>query len=176
MRPEPRKRLAAIIGAVLVGAAALASLGLAEGAPDAAPAPVDISVAAWLQGQWEGEGFGGRVEEGYSAPRAGAIVGYFRWTVGDEVKLYELCTIVQEGGTLAYRVKHFDAAFKGWEEKDRFHSFAFLRAEEGTLYFDGLTLRRTGPDSMESVVSIRGKDGQARDEVLRYRRVAILRE
>jgi hypothetical protein len=139
--------------------------------PETPPAEADLQVAAWLAGQWEGEGFGGRIEEAYSAPRAGSIVGYFRWSEGDQVRLYELCAIVQEGATLVYRVKHFDAAFEGWEERERYHAFALVRAEPDALYFDGLTLRRTGPETMESIVRIRAEDGSEREETLRYRRV-----
>jgi hypothetical protein len=42
--------------------------------------------------------------------------------------------------------------------------------DKDAWYFDGLTIRRTGPDSAEHIVRIKGKDGKTSEAVLKYRR------
>jgi len=43
--------------------------------------------------------------------------------------------------------------------------------EKDAWYFDGLTVRRDGPDGMVGAVRIESKDGPPREAVFKYRRV-----
>jgi hypothetical protein len=53
-------------------------------------------------------------------------------------------TIVAEGGSISYRLKHFNADLTGWEEKNEVQSFGLVAREGDTWFFDGLTIRRDG--------------------------------
>ena len=84
---------------------------------------------------------------------------------------FEFELINQVGNSLEFWVKHFEPTMIGWEEKDKYVRFPLVAVEKDTWYFDGLTIRRTGPDTAEHIVRIKGKDGSSHEEVLRYRRV-----
>jgi hypothetical protein len=80
-------------------------------------------------------------------------------------------TIVQVGASLEYRLKHFNQDLTGWEEKNQVVTFRLVAVEKDAWYFDGLTVRRDGPDGMVGAVRIDSKDGPPREAVFRYRRV-----
>lgn len=145
-------------------------------APPGTPPPAaTIADAAWLTGAWTGTGLGGQVTEVYSAPAAGQMSAHFEMVADGKVAFYELMQVVEQGGSLVYRLKHFGGDLTGWEDKAGRAAVAFpLVARDGDdLYFDGLTFDRTGPDSMILWVAIKGKDGQAREERFDYRRARV---
>lgn len=136
----------------------------------ASPRNATIDDAAWLAGRWVGEGLGGQVEEVWSPPAGGQMVGHFRLVRNGAPAFYELCLIDVTADGIRLRVKHFNPDFTGWEERDGWHSFAPVGAMPGQLRFEGLTFRREG-DAL--IIDIRITDsatGTTRDEVLRLRR------
>jgi hypothetical protein len=137
------------------------------------PAPAArLADLAWMVGTWEGEGLGGTVLESYSAPAAGQMVGHFRALKPDGSPMfYELVMVAEVGGSLEYRVKHFNPDMTGWEEKAQVVRFPLVAAEKDAWYFDGLTIRRTGADSVTHFVRIGAKDGSRREASFSYRRV-----
>jgi len=142
--------------------------------PGAPAPPARVADLAWLAGAWEGAGIaGGAATEVYSPPAAGQIVGHFRQLRPDgSLWFYEIMSIAEAGGSLHYRLKHFDADLTGWEEKAQVVSFPLVAVEKDAWYFDGLTIRRDGPDGMVAAVRIGSKDGGSREAVFRYRRAA----
>jgi hypothetical protein len=147
-------------------ALALCSVGVAQ-----AQEAVTIEDASWLVGRWEGEGFGGQLEEVWSAPVGNQMVGHFRMIQNGQPAFYEFLLIEEHEGTLRYRVKHFNPDFVGWEEKDGFHEFGWVSATDGELAFDGLVIRRISDDVSDHIIRTRAPDGSVREQVLRYRRV-----
>jgi len=139
--------------------------------PGAAPPPARVEDLAWLQGQWEGPGLAGPATEVYSPPAGGLIVGHFRQLRDDRVWFFEIMTIVQVGPSLEYRLRHFNEDLTGWEEKGTVLKFPLVAVERDVWYFDGLTIRRDGPDGMIGAVRIGNKDGTSREAVIKYRRV-----
>ena len=131
---------------------------------------VTIDAAAWLTGRWIGEGFGGQLEEIWSAPVGGQMIGHFRMVRDGRPIFYELVLMEEHDGGLRYRVKHFDPDFVGWEEKDGFHEFAWVAATPDELRFNGIILRRNGENASDHVIRVRSPDGTERQETLRYRR------
>jgi hypothetical protein len=96
--------LAAVIAMLALGQAAAGAtpntIRLAEGAARPASTIADV---AWLAGSWEGEGLGGTVDEVWSEPGGGAMVGYFRLVkdgkavfCGLRVLDYETASILSE--------------------------------------------------------------------------------
>ena len=139
-------------------------------APGAQSPPARLEDLAWLQGAWEGAGISGPATEVYSGPAGGQIVGHFRQLRGEGIWFYEIMTIAQVGASLEYRLKHFNQDLTGWEEKAQVVRFRLVAVEKDTWYFEGLTIRRDGPDGMIGAVRIDSKDGP-REAVFKYRRV-----
>lgn len=142
-------------------------------APGAASPKASIADAAWASGRWVGEGFGAVVEEVMSPPAGDAMIGHFRAVGKDGPSFYEIVQIREERGSLVYRVKHFNPDLKGWEEKDKTIDFPLVASDREALYFDGLTVKRTGPDEVTHWVRIKGKDGKIEEAKLVYRRAPL---
>jgi len=145
-----------------------------EGAPpvlQAAPAadapPARISAVAWLPGDWTGQGLGGVSEEAWLPPAVGSLAGVYRGSRGGQVSFYELMTVVEAGGSLVFRLKHFAPDLRGWESPERAVEFPLVRAVRSGAYFDGLTYRRTAA-GLESWVLIGLGDGGTRPERFLY--------
>jgi hypothetical protein len=156
----------------LLLAAAPAQAAETRAAPEGhVPPAATVAQLAWLAGIWTGEGIGGaRATEVYSPPGAGSIAGHFVQEDGEGgVEFLELMQIAEIDGSLVYRLKHFDEALVGWEDKDRHVSFPLVAIEPDAVYFSGLTLRREG-DTLISAVLVRQADGSAREYVFRYKR------
>lgn len=140
---------------------------LAEGA--ASPSAT-LGGMAWLAGSWTGEGLGGHVEEIWSPPQAGAMMGMFRLLREGKTAFYELMTLVEENGSLVLRVKHFNPDLTGWEERDKTVDFAFAAMAGDRFFFDGLTFERQGADALTIHVVISAKDGTVHEEAFSYSR------
>lgn len=145
----------------------LLAIPMAQAAP-----PASLGDLAWLQGSWEGEGIGGAPAlEAYSPATGGQMVGHFRQMKADgTVMFYELITIVEEGGSLAYRLKHFNPDLTCWEEKGEVEAFPLTARAGDRFDFSGLVYERTGKDSMTATVVIEGDGGKQETLVFRFRR------
>jgi len=127
---------------------------------------------SFLTGRWTGEGLDGEVEEIWSAPAAGTMVGTFRLVQQGRPTLYEFFALEEHEGTVAFRLKHFDPGpgLPGWEERGRETLFTLVRVEADTAWFHGLTFRRDGPDALTIFLALRGSDQVLREEVFRLTR------
>ena len=136
------------------------------------PPPATAAQLAWLAGIWTGEGIGGApATEVYSPPSGGSVAGHFVQQDGEGgIWFLEIVQIAEVGGSLTYRLKHFDSALVGWEDKAEMESFPLIALEENAAYFDGLTVRREG-DTLISAVLVRQDDGSVEEYVFRYVRV-----
>jgi hypothetical protein len=130
------------------------TLTLAEGAAGPKATVADV---AWLTGHWRGEGLGGTVDEVYSDPAGGAIVGHFRLVRAGKPVFYEIITILEHHGTLELRLKHVNPDMTGWEEKNDFVTFKLAKLEPGAAYFSGLTFKRVGDDTLETYLALRDR-------------------
>lgn len=122
-----------------------------------------LDIVAWLAGgTWRGDGLGGETEESWSTPAAGAMMGMFRLVKPGAdgrkgIAFYEFLTFVEQQGSLALKLKHFNADLTGWEEKDGFVTFRLARVTPDTIYFDGLTFRKEGRDKMTIFLALRDR-------------------
>ena len=140
-------------------------------APGATSPAAKVSDLAWLAGEWTGEGFDSVLHETYSAPIGGQMPGHFYVAKNGKPDMYEFVMIAEVGDSIEYRVRHFNPDMTAWEDKDRFVKFPLVAVDRDSWYFDGLTIRRTGPDAADHIVRVKGKDGKTSEAVLRYRRV-----
>jgi hypothetical protein len=138
-----------------------------QAAPGGDLPPARASSAAWLAGDWVGQGLGGVSEEAWLLPAAGSLAGVYRGSRGGQVTFYELMTVVEAGGSLSFRLKHFAPDLRGWESPERAVEFPLVHTPRSALYFDGLTYRRTA-EGIESWVVIGLGDGGTRPERFRY--------
>jgi hypothetical protein len=138
-----------------------------QATPGADAPPARTSAASWLAGDWIGQGLGGISEEAWLCPAAGSLAGVYRGTRSGQVSFYELMTVVEAAGSLAFRLKHFAPDLRGWESPERAVEFPLVRTARSTLYFDGLTYRRTA-EGIESWVVIGVGDGGTRPERFLY--------
>lgn len=138
-----------------------------QAAPGGDLPPARASSAEWLSGDWVGQGLGGVSEEAWLLPAAGSLAGVYRGSRGGQVTFYELMTVVEAGGSLSFRLKHFAPDLRGWESPERAVEFPLVRTARSALYFDGLTYRRTA-EGIESWVVIGLGDGGTRPERFLY--------
>ena len=103
------------------------------------PAQGRLDKLSFLEGSWSAEKWGGQVEEYWSKPAAGNIIGMFRFYVDDELKFTEHFLIVEEEEKIILKLRHFHSDFISWEEKDEYLTFELLEAKENYAQFKGLS-------------------------------------
>lgn len=115
--------------------------------------------ASLLVGSWTGTAFGSRFEEVWNPPSAGSMVGMYKVYDGNEVSFYELMLITEESGSLKLKVKHFNADFSAWEEKEEFVTFELVKFSENELHFSGLSFYKRNDDLMDGYIVMKnGED------------------
>ena len=130
-----------------------------------------LSDIAWLTGHWRGPALGGMSEEVWSDPEANSMMGMYRLMKDGQVVFYEIMSIQPDGGSLVLALKHFNADLTGWEEKVEVRRFRLLKLTPTAAYFEGMTFRQFGPDTVRVQLAIEQRDGTAREEEFRYTRV-----
>ena len=136
--------------------------------PDQRPAAT-LADVSWLVGSWTGEAFGNNFEEVWNPPSAGSMVGMFKLLDGEQVSFYELVLLVEEQGSLSLKVRHFNADFSAWEEKEDYVDFRFIRSEEDAVHFSGISFYRISDDVIHVYLVLH--DGEKIwEEELIYRR------
>jgi hypothetical protein len=141
-------------------------------AADAPRPKARVADLAWLVGRWEGQGLGGTMDEVWSEPAGGAMVGYFRLVKDGKPVFYEIMTLLEVEDSVEMRLKHVNPDMTGWEEKNGYVTFRLVRQDATGAYFEGLTFRRVGADGIEGFIALRDKaSGTVREEKLTYRRV-----
>jgi len=121
--------------------------------------PAKISDVNWLRGYWQGEVWGGDMEENWSAASAGSMQAAVKFSKNAQVKFYELITLSEYKNSLVLRLKHFSHELQGWEEKDEMMTFNLVKLTQNAAYFDGYTYRLVSPDELHVFVVI-DEDGQ----------------
>ncbi len=105
--------------------------------PATAPAmPATIDNLAWMAGSWYGTVDGDPVDEHWSTPAGGVMMGMFRWLKNSRLYLYELLAIEPDANGLVLRLKHFDRGLNGWEEKGMAIAYPLVNAGEQEAAFE----------------------------------------
>ena len=126
---------------------------LAEG--ESRPAAT-LDDAAFLVGRWvPGPRSAKRMEESWSAPTGGSMVGTFKLFDGDEPAMYEIMLLTVEDGTLSLKVKHFNPDFTAWEDKEDYVNFRLVAKADGELHFGGLSFYRRSDDRLDGYIVMR---------------------
>jgi hypothetical protein len=128
------------------------------------PAAGTLADVAWLAGHWTGPGLGGQCEEIWVAPLAGCkeMMGMFRCVRDGTIVITEHMALVEADGSLALKIRHFDATFNAREDKDKPAVFKLVKLDKGVAYFDGLTIRKNDV-GVSIYVAMKTKDGTVRE-------------
>jgi hypothetical protein len=124
----------------------------------------------WIAGHWQGEAFGGIVEEIWSPASGGSMMCVFRLINNDQVSFFEICTITEEEGSLILRIKHFHPDLKGWEEKDETVDFPLVKFSGSRAWFSGFTFERINDREMNVYVQTGDEQGQEKEVKFNYKR------
>lgn len=161
-----------MLRALVVLAAMCGALGEVRAQDTPLVAEATIDDAAWLAGRWVGTGFGGQMEETWTPPVGGQMVGHFRYWREGQPQFYEFMMLdVAEGG-VRMRVKHFNPDMVGWEEKDGWITFEPVSVGPEALLFNGLEIRREGADRVVMIIRFRRGDA-VEEEVLCFQRAPL---
>ena len=137
---------------------------------NATPPPATLASMSWLQGRWIGEGLGGVSEEIWSPAAGGGMMGAYRLLKDGKPVFYEFLMLVEENGSLALKLKHFNPDFSGWEEKVGHVTFKLVAIEDRAVHFDGLSFIRDGDDGLRIYLLLKDKEGKVREELFKMRR------
>ena len=132
----------------------------------AAAAPTAVESLAWMVGSWYGHIDGDDIDEHWSAPAGGVMVGMFRWFKGGKVHLYELLAIEPIDQGLVLRLKHFSLGLVGWEEKGIALDYPLVQAGDREAVFERggafratrFVYRRIGEDELVAIQENRKGD------------------
>ncbi|MBX7482317.1 DUF6265 family protein [Qipengyuania qiaonensis] len=140
---------------------------------DHTPPPATLDQMHWLAGQWAGEGIGGQpAYESWLPPTGGTMIGTFvQLADADTVRFTEHMYLMEEGGSLVLRLKHFNADLTGWEEKDDMLTFDLIALEDCAAYFRALTLRCDGEEGLLAAVRMTREGKPAGELVFRFKRM-----
>lgn len=149
--------LAAVLSTLL---AACASKSAEKPAPLESGPAATIADVAWIAGHWRGEAMNGEFEETWNPPLGNSMQGVFKLVRDGKTVFTEILQITEENGSLALRLKHFDAEMKGWEEKDESVRFPLTKLSLGQAAFGGLRFVQKSGDLMDILVTIKSEDGE----------------
>ena len=142
--------------------------GLASAADKATVA--DLS---WIAGHWRAAHQGTVIEEVWTAPEGGAMLGMFRLVKGGQPEFYELVAIEQAAAGPTMRIRHFSPGLKSWEKADGHIALVLSEVKPDRALFeaDGETLQyaRAG-DRLTVTLTKPGPDGLPHPMVFTFER------
>jgi len=144
------------------------------GEPGFTPPPATIHQMWWIEGLWQGEGIqGAPATENWLPPTGTTMVGTFiQQTNAGGIMFSEHMHIMEEGGSLALKLKHFNADLTGWEDKEGMVTFRLLSLEHCLARFNALTIRCDGPDKLVVAVRMKSDSAEPKELLFRFDRAA----
>lgn len=133
-------------------------------------ATVSITDFDFLQGYWQGTGFGGQSEEIWMPPVDGRMFGIFKQSQDAELVFTEFMEIVESEEGFILRLKHFNPDFSGWEEKDDSVVFKLTSVSENKAIFGGLSYEIVETNALQVRLKMRSNDGSITTEVFDFSR------
>lgn len=114
------------------------------------PLLATVEDLSWIAGHWQGTVGNDEVEEVWTRPSHGSLLGMFRWFRAGEIRVIEIITIANFEDATRMKFKHFDAALTSWEAQDETTDFVLVDAKPNLAVFlqDGraqwIVYERTG--------------------------------
>ena len=115
-----------------------AVVAFATGTPNSThrSAPPHTSELAWIAGHWGMEKNADTLEEIWSKPAGGCLMGMFRWIKDGNVWIYELLTIRDEKDGPVFRFRHFRNELGAWESKEQPLTFRYVSHTDNEVVFE----------------------------------------
>ena len=135
-------------------------------ATDTADTP-SIGELAFLTGSWVADWNGNTLEEHFSIPAGGTMVGMFRWRSGEDTAMTEHIVLEEQDDGVHYLLRHFDPGSTPWaDEADGPRDFRLDDLDAGRAVFVNendtfparLIYHRTTPDTLTVHLEGRGDD------------------
>jgi len=125
------------------------------------PPRLRLSDLSWLEGCWQGTGFGKRVTECWMRAPDGRMTGMFQ-LIGDDgaQEMSEIFVLDEFEDGPAIRLKHFGPELIGWEARDDFVVFELRETGPDFARFDGLTYRLTAADRLVAELAVTDNGAQ----------------
>ncbi len=114
----------------------------AQDVKDAPVAAARIGELSWLAGRWQGELFGGPLDEHWSGGEGGVMLGMCRIDPGHAKSTYELMMIEPKDGYLVMKLRHFSAGLAHREDKALEYAMVRLDAQSVSFVNDKDDVRR----------------------------------
>lgn len=137
--------------------------------------PASVADLAWIAGQWQGTKDGSQLDEHWSAPGGGTMMGMFRWIKNGKILVYEFLAIEDGAKGPILTLRHFGAGLVAWEEKDAPLRCPLAGGGPGEAAFacesesTRLIFRRMGENGL-TVLLEKQKDGKTRTDEFAYTR------
>ncbi len=123
----------------------------------------------WLAGHWQGEYYGGIVDEIYTKPRNGTLAGMYRWTKDGQGATYAIMAYTNVGETVVFQMTELNADLT--PVKGSGESFGqLLEMSEDKAVFEGMTVERNGPGDLTVTLTLEGESGAPVTHTMRYKR------
>ncbi len=111
-----------------------------------------VADLAWMAGNWEGEIFGGPIQEMWTAPKGGSMAGVSRMGASAKKAVYEGLLIEEIDGVPTMFLRHFGSKLAAREGKDamayQLHSLkdktAVFKTADTKLSFGEISYSREG--------------------------------
>ncbi|MCS7061089.1 MAG: DUF6265 family protein [Anaerolineae bacterium] len=142
-----------------------------------------IDDLAWLAGSWYGYTGEDPIDEHWSAPAGGVMIGMFRWLKQGRLYMYEFLAIEPDDrGGLTLRLKHFHEGLVAWEGKSVVRAFNLVELGErlavfrrgGAFRSNQFIYRRPDDDHLVVVEEVR-KGGELLTNTFSYTRGVAMR-
>ena len=142
--------------------------------------PLTLKEVSWFAGDWEGEKWGGAVQETWSKPSGGMMMCMFSYTKDGKLVFYEFLTLEQGEQGLTLYMRHFNPKLIGWEDKESPLVFSTRRVSAQEIVFERndpaaklrikLVYKLAAQDRLSALLE-REKDGKTSVETFTYKRV-----
>ena len=130
--------------------------------PEMPAAKAKIAEFAWMTGRWVGELGTNKLEQIFSSPEKGLIMGMFRLYDGDKTILLEFVSIRETPEGLEMRFRHFGPTLDDWEKGEALLLKLVKHTAEDSVWENPVSGR-----PKRSILQRRGKDAFfARSELL----------
>ena len=101
----------------------------------------------WLEGQWEGEAFGGQVFEYWNSGQGGEMIGTFQMVNKGKSSIIELMVIRKSEDTTEMFFNHFNDDLSRWEDAPI--KFGLERLTKNEFIFRNMIEGKTAPRSLK---------------------------
>lgn len=172
------RRALTLAAIVIVAGMASASAPQDDRSPAARPTLADL---AFLAGRWQAEWQGDILEEHFSAPEDGSMIGMFRWRTGGGTRFTEHMVAEERDDGCHFLLRYFHPGAIPWEqERDGPLHMRLTSCAESRAIFTSerdfprtITYHRTQPETMVVRLEGRTETGDDREMEFAFRSMSM---